>query len=110
MTGMLEPVFKEVYKGRAQVREVFRISKVGMVAGCMVVDGSITRDSDVRLLRDNVVIHTGRVESLKRFKNDASEVKSGFECGVSIANFNDIKPGDVIEAFASERVATEALV
>ncbi len=109
MTGMLEPVFKEVYKGRAQVREVFRISKVGTVAGCMVQDGSITRDAAIRLLRDNVVIHTGRVESLKRFKNDASEVKSGFECGVSIANFNDIKPGDVIEAFATERVATEAL-
>src|SRR5262249_23385815 len=80
MTGMLEPVFKEVYKGRAQVREVFRISKVGTVAGCMVADGSITRDSQVRLLRDNVVIHTGKVEGLKRFKNDASEVKAGFEC------------------------------
>jgi translation initiation factor IF-2 len=109
MTGMLEPVFKEVYRGRAQVREVFRISKVGQVAGCMVLDGSITRDSDVRLLRDNVVVHTGKVESLKRFKNDASEVKSGFECGISLANFNDVKPGDVIEAFATERVATEAL-
>jgi translation initiation factor IF-2 len=110
MTGMLEPVFKEVYKGRAQVREVFRISKVGTVAGCFVNDGSIARDSTVRLLRDNVVIHTGKVEGLKRFKNDASEVKSGFECGISIANYNDIKPGDVIEAFATERVATEALV
>jgi translation initiation factor IF-2 len=109
MTGMLEPVFKEVYKGRAQVREVFRISKVGTVAGCVVQDGSITRDAAVRLLRDNVVIHTGKIEGLKRFKNDASEVKSGFECGVSIANFNDIKPGDVIEAFATERVATEAM-
>ena len=81
MTGMLDPVFKEVYKGRAQVREVFRISKVGTVAGCMVQDGSITRTSEVRLLRDNVVVHTGKIESLKRFKNDASEVKSGFECG-----------------------------
>jgi translation initiation factor IF-2 len=110
MTGMLEPVFKEVYKGRAQVREVFRISKVGTVAGCMVQDGSIARDSEVRLLRDNVVIHTGKVVGLKRFKNDASEVKQGFECGISLANFNDIKPGDIIEAFATERVATEALV
>ncbi len=110
MSGMLEPVFKEVYKGRAQVREVFRISKVGTVAGCMVQDGSITRDSEVRLLRDNVVVHTGKVLGLKRFKNDASEVKSGFECGISIANFNDIKPGDIIEAFVTERVATEALV
>ena len=110
MTGMLEPVFKEVYKGRAQVREVFRISKVGAVAGCMVQDGSITRDSEVRLLRDNVVIHTGKIGGLKRFKNDASEVKQGFECGISLANYNDLKPGDVIEAFATERVATEAFV
>ncbi len=110
MTGMLEPVFKEVYKGRAQVREAFRISKVGTVAGCYVDDGSITRNSEIRLLRDNVVIHTGKIESLKRFKNDASEVKQGFECGISIANYNDIKPGDVIEAFVTERVAAEALV
>ncbi|MBX5494164.1 MAG: translation initiation factor IF-2 [Bryobacteraceae bacterium] len=110
MTGMLEPVFKEVYRGRAEVREVFRISKVGMVAGCMVVDGLLTRDSQVRLLRDNIVIHTGKIESLKRFKNDVSEVKSGFECGVAIANFNDLKPGDIIEAFVTERVAAEALV
>jgi translation initiation factor IF-2 len=110
MTGMLEPVFKEVYKGRALVRDVFRISKVGTVAGCMVDDGVVTRNSEVRLLRDNVVIHTGKILSLKRFKNDASEVKSGFECGISIANYQDIKPGDVIEAFATERVAHEALV
>jgi translation initiation factor IF-2 len=110
MTGMLEPVFKEVYKGRAQVREVFRISKIGTVAGCYVEDGSITRNGDVRLLRDNVVIHTGKIEGLKRFKNDASEVKSGFECGISLANYNDLKPGDIIEAFATERVAQEALV
>ena len=110
MTGMLEPVFKEVYKGRAQVREVFRISKVGTVAGCMVNDGTITRDSQVRLLRDNVVIHTGKIEGLKRFKNDAREVQTGFECGISLANFNDIKPGDIMEAFATERVATEAFV
>jgi translation initiation factor IF-2 len=110
MTGMLEPVFKEVYKGRAQVREVFRISKVGAVAGCMVNDGSITRDVQVRLLRDNAVVYTGKVVGLKRFKNDASEVKQGFECGISLANFNDIKPGDVIEAFATERMATEAFV
>ena len=110
MTGMLEPVFKEVYKGRALVREVFRISKVGTVAGCMVDDGLVTRNSEVRLLRDNVVIHTGKIVSLKRFKNDASEVKSGFECGISLANYQDIKPGDVLEAFATERVAHEAFV
>ncbi len=110
MTGLLEPVFKEVYKGRARVKEVFRISKVGTVAGCQVDDGVLTRNSEVRLLRDNVVMHTGKIESLKRFKNDASEVKAGFECGVSIANFSDIKPGDVIEAFVTERVANEAFV
>ncbi len=110
MTGMLEPVFKEVYRGRAIVREVFRISKVGSVAGCQVDDGVIARNSEVRLLRDNVVIYTGKIDSLKRFKNDASEVKQGFECGISLVNFNDVKPGDVIESFASERVATEAFV
>jgi translation initiation factor IF-2 len=110
MTGLLEPVFKEVYKGRAQVREVFRISKVGAVAGCVVDDGVIARNSEVRILRDSVVVHTGKILALKRFKNDASEVKSGFECGISIANFNDIKQGDVIEAFSTERVANEAFV
>jgi translation initiation factor IF-2 len=110
MTGLLDPVFKEVYKGRAQVREVFKITKVGSVAGCYVDDGVITRNGEVRLLRDNVVIHTGKIESLKRFKNDASEVKAGFECGISIANYSDVKPGDVMECFATERVAQEAFV
>ncbi|HUA21816.1 MAG TPA: translation initiation factor IF-2 [Bryobacteraceae bacterium] len=109
MTGMLEPVFKEVYQGRAEIREVFRISKVGNVAGCMVLDGIIKRDSEVRVLRDNVVVFTGKVDSLKRFKNDASEVKSGFECGITIRNFGDVKPGDIIEAFATERVAAEVM-
>jgi translation initiation factor IF-2 len=109
MTGLLDPVFKEVYKGRAVVREVFRISKVGAVAGCVVNDGVITRNSEVRLLRDNKVVHTGKILSLKRFKNDASEVKSGFECGISLANFNDLKPGDVMEAFATERDETAAV-
>ncbi len=110
MTGLLEPVFREVYKGRAEVREVFRISKVGNVAGCLVQDGSLTRDSEVRLLRDNVVVYTGKIGSLRRFKNDVSEVKSGTECGVTLDNFSDYKPGDVIEAFVTERVAAEALV
>ena len=109
MSGLLDPVFKQVYKGRAIVREVFRISKVGAVAGCMVDDGVLTRSSEIRLLRDNVVVHTGKILSLKRFKNDASEVKAGFECGISIANFNDLKPGDVIEGFATERDDTAAV-
>ena len=107
MVGMLEPVYRETYLGRAEVREVFRISKVGTVAGCYVQDGVIPRDAQVRLLRDNVVVHTGRLESLKRFKNDVSEVKNGFECGMAIANYNDIKPGDVIEAFKKEQVAPD---
>jgi translation initiation factor IF-2 len=110
MIGLLEPTFKEVYKGRALVRDVFRISKVGVVAGCLVDDGVITRNSECRLLRDNVVVHTGKIEGLKRFKNDASEVKSGFECGISIANYSDIKQNDIIEAFVTERVANEAFV
>jgi len=109
MTGMLEPVFKEAYRGRAEVREVFRITKVGTVAGCLVQDGVLNRGADVRLLRDNIVVHTGKIDSLKRFKNDVSEVKNGFECGVSLANYGDLKPGDVIEAFVTERVAQEVL-
>ena len=109
MTGLLEPVFKEVYQGRVEIREVFRISKVGNVAGCYVQDGFIKRDSEIRVLRDSVVVHTGKVDTLKRFKNDASEVKSGFECGLTIRNFNDMKPGDMVEAFATERVAAEAM-
>ena len=107
MTGLLEPVFKEVYKGRVEVRDTFRISKVGAVAGCIVQDGTLTRDSEVRLLRDNVVVYTGKVASLRRFKDDVSEVKSGMECGVTLQNYSDVKQGDIIEAFVTERVATE---
>jgi translation initiation factor IF-2 len=109
MAGMLEPVFKEVYRGRSEVREIFRISKVGTVAGCLVIDGAVARSSEVRVLRDSVVVYTGKLSSLKRFKDDASEVRSGLECGMAIENFNDVKPGDVIEAFSTERVAPEAL-
>ncbi len=110
MTGMLDPVIKETYLGRAEVRDTFRIPKVGTVAGCQVVDGVIKRDSEVRLLRDNVVVFKGKVSSLRRFKDDASEVRNGMECGISIANYGDIKVGDVIEAFVTERVAAEAMV
>jgi translation initiation factor IF-2 len=109
MVGMLEPVYREAYRGRAEVRETFRISKVGTVAGCYVQDGVIGRDNEVRLLRDNVVVFTGRIDSLKRFKNDASEVKAGFECGIGLAGYNDIKQGDVIEAFVKEKVAQDGL-
>ena len=107
MSGLLAPVFKEVYKGKAEVRETFRISKVGAVAGCLVQDGAITRDSEVRLLRDNVVVYTGKIGSLRRFKDDVSEVKSGMECGITLENYADLKQSDVIEAFVTERVATE---
>ena len=107
MSGLLAPVFKEVYRGKAEVRETFRISKVGAVAGCQVTDGSIPRDSECRVLRDNVVVHTGKVGSLRRFKDDVSEVKIGMECGITLANFSDLKQGDLIEAYATERVATE---
>jgi translation initiation factor IF-2 len=107
LQGLLEPVFREIYRGRAEVRETFRISKVGNVAGCMVQDGAITRDSEVRLLRDNVVVYTGKVSSLRRFKDDVSEVKTGMECGVTLQNYSDVKQGDIIEAFVTERVASE---
>ncbi len=110
MSGLLEPVFREVFKGRAEVLETFRVTKVGTIAGCLVREGAISRDSEIRLLRDNVVVHTGRIGSLKRFKDDASEVKSGLECGIGIEHFNDVKPGDVIEAFVMERVAVEEMV
>jgi translation initiation factor IF-2 len=109
MTGLLEPTIKETYQGRAEVRETFRIPKVGTVAGCTVIDGLIKRDSEVRLLRDNTVVFKGKVGSLRRFKDDASQVTNGMECGISIANYGDIKVGDVIEAFATEKVAAEAI-
>ncbi len=107
MSGMLAPVFKEVYRGKAEIREVFRVSKVGMVAGCLVMDGQITRDSQMRVVRDNIVVHTGKIGSLRRFKDDVSEVRAGMECGITLENFGDVKQGDVIEAFVMQRVATE---
>jgi translation initiation factor IF-2 len=110
MAGLLEPTFKEVRIGSAEIREVFRVPKVGAIAGCMVTDGTITRkgETQVRLLRDNVVIHEGRIASLRRFKDDVSEVKAGLECGIGLERFNDIKVGDVIEVFAMERVPVTA--
>jgi translation initiation factor IF-2 len=110
MTGLLEPTIKETYQGRAEVLEVFRIPKVGTVAGCRVTDGVIKNNSEVRLLRDGVVVFKGKVGSLRRFKDDAKEVTNGMECGISIANYGDIKARDVIEAFATEKIAAEAMV
>ncbi len=105
MTGLLEPTFKENYQGRAEVRETFRVPKLGTIAGCSVTDGSIRRDSEVRLVRDGAVVFKGKIGSLKRFKDDASEVRNGMECGISIAGYTDVKIGDTIEAFSVEKVA-----
>jgi translation initiation factor IF-2 len=107
MSGLLDPVFREVYKGKAEVRETFRISKVGNVAGCQVIEGNIPSRSEIRLLRDNIVVHTGKIASLRRFKDDVTEAKTGQECGITLENFPDVKQGDIIEAFLTERVATE---
>ncbi|HSK45499.1 MAG TPA: translation initiation factor IF-2, partial [Candidatus Binatia bacterium] len=107
MLGLLDPVIKETYQGRAEVRDTFRVPKAGTIAGCYVLDGIIKRDSDVRLVRDGVQVYKGKVGSLKRFKDDASEVRHGMECGINLQNFNDVKKGDVIEAFVTERIAAE---
>jgi translation initiation factor IF-2 len=105
LTGMLAPERKESVLGLVQVRQVFRISKVGTVAGCYVQEGLVKRNAQVRVLRDNVVIHTGEIDSLKRFKDDVREVKAGFECGMSLKNFNDLKEGDQFEVFEVVEVA-----
>jgi translation initiation factor IF-2 len=107
MLGMLEQTYKEAYQGTAQVRTTFKVPKFGIVGGCYVSDGKVARNSQVRLLRDNVVVYEGRIASLKRFKDDASEVRSGFECGIGLENFNDIKNNDVIEAFVMEKVEAQ---
>jgi len=99
VAGLLAPVIRETYLGRAEVRDTFRVKGAGIIAGCSVQDGILKRDADVRVLRDNVVVYTGRVASLRRFKEDVNEVRTGFECGVGISNFNDVKVGDVLECF-----------
>lgn len=109
MVGMLDQTFKEARLGAAQVRTTFKVPKAGTVAGCYVSDGKLTRSAQVRLLRDNVVVYEGKISSLKRFKDDASEVRSGFECGIGLENYQDIKENDVIEAFVMEKVAVETL-
>jgi len=109
MVGMLDQTFKETYQGTAEVRETFKVPKFGTIAGCYISSGKVTRGSQVRLLRDNVVIYEGKIGSLRRFKDDASEVRSGFECGIGLEKFNDIKHGDVIEAFVMEKVAAEVV-
>jgi translation initiation factor IF-2 len=110
MAGLLDPTFKEVRLGTAEVRNTFKVPKYGTIAGCMITEGRITRagDTQARLLRDNVVIYEGKIGSLRRFKDDVSEVKAGFECGIGFEKFNDIKVGDVIEVFVMERVGVMA--
>ncbi len=107
MVGMLEPTYKEKVIGSAEVRDTFQVPKIGTIAGCYVVDGKIERNAHVRLLRDGVVIYTGKISSLRRFKEDAREVQSGYECGIGVENYNDIKVGDVLEAYVLEEVAAE---
>ena len=104
MKGMLDPVFEEKVIGEAEVRSIFKASKIGTIAGCYVTDGVVTRNSEVRLIRDSIVIYTGKISSIKHFKDDVREVKKGFECGITIENYNDIKEGDIIEAFIMEKV------
>lgn len=107
MKGMLAPVFEEVILGQAEVRQTYKVSKVGTIAGCMVTDGKIVKDCSVRLIRDSIVIYDGKLGSLKRFQNDAKEVAEGYECGITITNFNDIKEGDLVEAYGEQEVDVE---
>jgi translation initiation factor IF-2 len=104
MKGMLEPTYRENVLGHAQVRQIFKVSGVGTIAGCYVTDGKIMRNSEIRIVRDSIVVHEGKLDSLRRFKDDVKEVASGYECGIGIEKFNDLKEGDVIESFVMEEV------
>ena len=104
MRGMLDPEFKEVVLGKIEVRETFKVPGVGIIAGAYVTEGKAVRNAEVRLVRDGIVIHEGKISSLKRFKDDAKEVQHGFECGIGIEDYNDIKIGDVIECFVMEEI------
>ena len=109
MIGMLEPEYKEVVLGQAQVRETYKISNVGTIAGCYVIDGKLERNAEVRVIRDGIVIFESSLASLKRFKDDVKEVATGYECGLSVEKFNDIKEGDVVEAFKIEAIKRKEL-
>lgn len=104
MKGMLDPEFEEKVIGQVEVRQTFKVSKIGTIAGGYVTEGKITRHSSIRLIRDGIVIFEGEVDALKRYKDDAKEVAQGYECGITIKNFNDIKEGDVIEAYVMEQI------
>jgi len=104
MEGLLEPIYREILQGRAEVRDIFKVPKIGTIAGSYVTDGKVLRNSSLRLVRDGIVIYDGKIISLKRFKDDAKEVVSGYECGIGLEGFNDIKTGDIIEAYTQEEV------
>lgn len=104
MKGMLDPEFQEKIIGQAEIRQTFKVSKVGTIAGSYVTDGKITRDSGIRLIRNGVVTFEGNIDALKRFKDDVKEVSQGYECGITIKNFNDVKEGDIIEAYVMEEI------
>ena len=104
MEGMLSPELKEEVTGTAEIRETFKISKIGTIAGCMVTSGKIYRNSGIRLIREGVVVYTGELASLKRFKDDVKEVSKGYDCGMQVKNYNDIREGDVIEAYREVEV------
>ena len=107
MTGLLDKKKVEKFLGRAEVRQIFSVPKIGTIGGCSVIDGKIIRGANVRLLRDSRVIFEGKMSSLRRFKDDAKEVATGFECGIGIENYNDLKPGDLVEAFQIDWVTPE---
>ena len=107
LEGMLAPQVKEVMVGKAVVKQVFKVSKAGTVAGCMVIEGKVVRGGKARLLRDNVVVFEGAISGLKRFKDDAREVEKGFECGITLENYTDVKPNDVIEVITQENIASK---
>ena len=104
MKGMLDPEFKEVVLGTFEIRNTFKVPGVGIVGGAYVTDGKVVRNEQVRLVRDGIVIHEGKISSLKRFKDDVREVAQGYECGIGIENYNDIKEGDTIECFTMEEI------
>ena len=105
MSGLLEPTYKETILGQARVKEVFTVSKVGRVAGCEVTDGIVRRNAKVRLVRDDIVVHEGNIETLKHFKDDTSEVRSGSDCGIGLANYGDVQKGDKIEIYETEQLS-----
>ena len=104
MKGMLDPEFEEKVIGNAEIRQTFKVSNVGTIAGCYVTNGKVSRNAGIRIIRDNVVIHDGKLISLKRFKDDVKEVATGYECGIQIENFNDIQEGDILEVYVMEEI------